>query len=53
MNLLIWSLYVLIDPCIHDCAILKSCSCAVYLIPYCLARCAESIWCREWILISD
>ena len=28
----------------------KSCSLAVYLMPYCLARCGEWIWCREWIL---
>ena len=30
--------------------LLKSCSSAVYLMPNCLARCGEWIWCREWIL---
>ena len=49
MNLQILSLYVLIDPWIH-CPILKSCSRAAYLMPYCLAGCGEWIWCREWIL---
>ena len=48
MNLQILSLYVLINPWIHF--LLKSFSCAVYLMSYCLAGCGEWIWCREWIL---